>query len=757
MDTATAAFILLPLALLHVLMWRRRSLLAFQLLLDVGLLLIPVLPLLQGHHLGPGVPAAQAWGAPRTVGGSPEFTDFPLQFSVWWDEVRRLAAHGEPPFISDRIGGGAALLAHGQSAVLFPLQLPVWLLGPERGADVLGTWKLELTALGAFLLLRRLRLRPAAAATGALALSFTLLPTAWLLSPMTWFIAALPWAWFLLIGSLRGRRREAAGLALLLGVMGGSSLNPETAGFFWLGVLGGGAVLAWGKWRRLFRLAVPFAVAVLVAAAGALPVLAAIGDSPKLTIASDHAYPTPWLTWELRGRMLAWFLAPWRDGHPADGSWIWPFPWTAVVCWVGLLVLTLLAVAGPRRRLRRHALAWLVVVSTAFVLYLQLPPLARLLGMVPGLRLMIWVRAAFLMAFGLCCLAALAADSWLRRPRPTRLLVAALVASGASLGAVVSAPPSFRTLLACLLAGVPLAAAAALWRSAQARSWILPVLVLVEGCAVSMSAVPSHDLAVAGPRPPLLQRLVELAGEERVLGLGSALPANLAARAGLSDVRAFDPLRAAALATLHRALGCQGEDPPGPVTRPLAGLGGSWGVGWLATPADGVPEAFATGWVEVLRTQDGRIYRNTRALPPLRLATAAVCLPPDAVETIDYSTTVLAGEPLELGGTGKISVTERRPWRWRAEVEAHGRVLAVLHVPRSPGWRATVDGREAVIEEVNLGAMGVLLGEGRHQVCWLYFPPLLGLGGALSLAGLVLAGVLGLRRRSFGPFRGSPR
>jgi len=242
---AVALWIAVPLAAIHLLVRRRRAVLVFQVLIDAMLLVLPVRVLLSGAHLGPGFAGGEAWGAPVTISGSAEQSDLPLQFAVWWEEVRRLVASGEPPWISDRIGGGTPLFAHGQSGLPFPLQAPVWALGAERGTDVMAVWKLELAALGTFLLLRRLRLRSAAAATGALTYAFGLYTLSWLVVPLAWVVAATPWVWWTLIGCLRGRKAEAAGLALLLGALAGWSVHPESAAFLWMAIAVSGTVLAW--------------------------------------------------------------------------------------------------------------------------------------------------------------------------------------------------------------------------------------------------------------------------------------------------------------------------------------------------------------------------------------------------------------------------------------------------------------------------------------------------------------------------------
>src|SRR5207302_7607488 len=142
---------------------------------------------------------------------------------------------------------------NGQSGLPFPLQLPVFALGAERGTDVMSFWKLELAALGMFLLLSRFGVLPAAASCGGLAYGFGLYQLSWLVVPLGWVVAFAPWALRALVGTLRGRRGEAAFLAVLLGSLLGWSVHPESAGFLALALGLCGVVLGWGKARRVLR------------------------------------------------------------------------------------------------------------------------------------------------------------------------------------------------------------------------------------------------------------------------------------------------------------------------------------------------------------------------------------------------------------------------------------------------------------------------------------------------------------------------
>ena len=753
MDGAAALWILLPLAVVHVLARRSRALFLFQIAVDVALLLLPGRLLLRGLHVGPGVPGASGWGAPVPVAGSPEQSDVPLEFSVWWQEVRRLAAEGEPPWISDRIGGGVPLFANGQTGLPFPLQLPVWALGAERGSDVMAVWKLELAALGGFLLLRRLGAAPVAAATGALAFGLGLYQLSWLVVPLAWVVALAPWSWWALLGAVRGDRRHAALLAVLLGVLAGWSVHPETAGFLWLSTGISGVVLAWGRRRRLLRVVVPLVLALPVAAVGAIPALLTIANSAKLAASrSQPLYPAPGLSWQLRARMAALVLVPWREGHPAAGTWRLTFPHAAVAVGVGAVAAALAGAAPLRRRHRRAALALLVCGGAAAALVYQLPGFSQLGARLPLLGVMTWPRAGFLVSLAVACLSALALDAWLHRPARWRLAGTALGVQAAVVALVLSAPAALRpasygTLL--------LPGALALVAVAPALPPVaVPVLVALEAVTDGWDVVPgSRPVSSA---PAIVRELQSRVAAEggRVLATGVALPANLSARLGLADLRSMDPVRPLSLARLHQALGASGNDLPGLVTTPWAGLAGAWAVGWLATPAGGFSGPSALGWQDVLRDGEGRLYRNPRLQPALRLATKVIPPPGDAStggwEGIDFATTAVADEQVSVGGAATLTVIEGRPRRQVARVRANGRVLAVLHTPRAPGWRVFLDGRQVRLLECDLGAMGVVVPDGEHEVRWEYAPPGLAFGLVLTLAGLagsLLLSLSSLRRR----------
>jgi hypothetical protein len=67
-----------------------------------------------------------------------------------------------------------------------------------------------------------------------------------------------------------------------------------------------------------------------------------------------------------------------------------------------------------------------------------------------------------------------------------------------------------------------------------------------------------------------------------------------------------------------------------------------------------------------------------------------------------------------------------------------------------PGWRVTVDGQEKPLLTPDLALMGAVLPAGTHEVRFAFSPPILKLGGMISLISLVVIGGLTLYSRHQG-------
>ena len=78
--------------------------------------------------------------------------------------------------------------------------------------------------------------------------------------------------------------------------------------------------------------------------------------------------------------------------------------------------------------------------------------------------------------------------------------------------------------------------------------------------------------------------------------------------------------------------------------------------------------------------------------------------------------------------------------------------LLFLPIPLDRGWSARVNGQPAELVQVNHGFMGLHLRAGESAVELRYVPPLLRIGGLVSVASLCLCGLLLILRRKSAPF-----
>lgn len=123
-------------------------------------------------------------------------------------------------------------------------------------------------------------------------------------------------------------------------------------------------------------------------------------------------------------------------------------------------------------------------------------------------------------------------------------------------------------------------------------------------------------------------------------------------------------------------------------------------IGWVLTSYD-LPSPY-----EPVARHDGvTMYRNPGALP---MAALMMYGPPRII-------------PLDV---------HLDPSRASVTVDAEREGVVVLHQQAAPGWRVTVDGREAESISVDGLFRGVRVAPGRHRIVWTYRPPAL-FGGAI--------------------------
>jgi len=719
-----------PLALLHLWLARRHpEVLRFQLLVDLLLLAVCGPALLTGRDLDPvrclaGVRPFTSWQFAPETRYQPVQSDVVYQFHPWWAETRRQLLAGDLPSVSPRIGGGLPLLANGQTGLFAPVMLPVWALGPERGTTVMALWKLEAAAMGAYLLLLAgLRLPRTAASLGGVAWGGGQYLVAWLLVPLGWAVAALPWVWW---GVLAAARRRSGPVRIVLTGLGlgwllGAGLHPETSAAAVASALLAALVLHPRRWPRLAALAT---LAAASAAVLLLPTLLYARATARHVVNRDVNRARP--SWALRAELAAQTLIPAVWGHPGRGDWTRPYPHAPAAAGVGGVVLGALAAGAALRRRRRLVIAGLAVLAMPLLLVYRLPPLDWLLVRLPPLDRMSLVRFQVLVPWALVLLAALAVEGLVRgRRRRWPALAALALALTAAL--VIARPLALvPASLAAVLATVALAIAVAVGghRAPRLLPWLAAGELALLAWGLNPAAAP-HDLL---PEPPVmveLQRLVAAEGG-RVAGLGGVLPPNLASRYGLADLRASDPLRPLPFTRLMSALGEAEPVLGGPLERAPSGLLGAWGVRWLLAAPGAWP---GEGWQPVLADGDATLWRNDRTLPEVRVAGEVVSLPDAQARErlldpgLDLSRTVVVPPGVSVhAGHGEILHLDERPARVAAEVACDGPCLLVVARPWAPGWRARVDGEPAALVRTNLAGLGTVVPAGRHTAALDYSP-----------------------------------
>jgi hypothetical protein len=257
---------------------------------------------------------------------------------------------------------------------------------------------------------------------------------------------------------------------------------------------------------------------------------------------------------------------------------------------------------------------------------------------------------------------------------------------------------------------------------------LVPLLVAVELALLAVGVNPVASASDRLPRPPLVERLIELeAGNPcRIIGVDRSFSPNLPSRYGLRDLRASDPLRPVPFA---RLMGVFGEPPTilgGPLRRAPAGLCGAWGVGLAVTP----PGRDLPGWRKSYSDRDGAIWSNPLLLPEVRVVGRVHEEPDDPltlleiVGVLDFADTALvAGAAVDVEAeTVALELAKRTPTSVEASVECDGPCLVVVAQPWTPGWRAAVDGENAPLVRANIAGLGVVAPPGRHRVEFSYHP-----------------------------------
>lgn len=259
---------------------------------------------------------------------------------------------------------------------------------------------------------------------------------------------------------------------------------------------------------------------------------------------------------------------------------------------------------------------------------------------------------------------------------------------------------------------------------------VIAILELLRAARGVHGVTPPSQIA---PTTPLLAKLEADNDVFRVLPLHTFLSPNSATDYGLDDVRGYDALAPAAWRRRRAAIGkfadlATQRDAIEPWDLAPGGQAlDEWNVKYLMLPpqfAFGASELNARKGLdleEIYSGPDGRLFRNRRAKPRVRWE-----------------------------GQGAASVAERAPGLWRIDVRAEEAGLLRVVDPYFPGWKARIDGAEAVLAARPGEPMAVAVARGTHHVAFAYRPTSFRVGVVIGFVSVLVVGVALLRVRRAG-------
>jgi len=633
-----------------------------------------------------------------------------------WAATQRALLSGESPFWLDGEYCGHPPLFHQEAPLFYPPTVPLLLTGApvHRLADLFSLAHYWLAGFAAFLLLRRLTGRPAAAVFGGVA---------WMLSAR--MVQSALWPNAVAVSAL-----VPLGLYGLALIAGGS----RRAGVLWSASAGGLALLAArphvllaaaplvgcfatafvaravDRGRVLRDFALSAALAVALGAPSLVPTAALLPETSRsqgsLGVGGD---PQPLA----RGRGIDMVFLPVERA----GRWPESAAYAGVIPYALFLGGAFL-VWRRREGLARPELAACLaggVVGLSFAFGAKGP--YRLVAGLPLLR-GFRVPERFLLSWSLAVAigSALVLAWWLGRSRRPALVAALCVAA-----------------LAADL--VPHARAAAPTGDPAIYA-VTPAIVpeLSRRLGTDSAGFPRRYFSLAMPLDPTpFPDPVRLA----LLREAGALKGALGMRFGLEGVGGAGPALARTEEVVLR---------PGQRSFALAGAGA---VVLSAAGPDGRPSEYAPP-----------VLDPAAGLPRAFVVPEAIIVAPDAAVSAALSpsidprrTAVLEeGEPLarDAGWTDEgagARLVSRSPSRVVLEARASAPGFLVLLDAYESGWRATVDGSPAPVLRADAAFRAVRLPAGTHRVEFSYAPPGLREGLGIGLAGLLGLALAAIRLR----------
>lgn len=333
--------------------------------------------------------------------------------------------------------GGAALLANGQSAVLFPTEMVSRMLPGPRAATYSQAARLLIAAFGLFLVVRRFGLGEPAALAGAAVVVGSGYLQLWRLHPHSLTAAMLPWILGAALALAHRPRGRAAVALAVTGALGFLAGHVETLvhGMLFIALLAGAVAVRdlgrdrrrrraaaardglvrweprWPAERRLLAwTAVAAGLSLLLAAPVLVPFVENLLASWEWQRRGAVALPVE-ASWAVAVEQLAGAVTPWAWGDPRamapEGGTVGPNNAAELAggsLGMAAWVLIALGVTAPRRRDGREGVPfprWCLALGLLGLLVgAQIPGLPRLFAALPLMghsilaRLSLWAVLA---------------------------------------------------------------------------------------------------------------------------------------------------------------------------------------------------------------------------------------------------------------------------------------------------------------------------------------------------------------------------
>jgi hypothetical protein len=704
-------------------------------------------------------------------------------------QVRDALRSGRLPVWTAGIGAGRPLLAAQQSAPFFPVNwigdiFPYW-----ESLVWIAALKLTLAALGTFLLCRALGVGMAPAVLGGVTFGFGICLIMWSSHPHVNAYLLLPWL-FLMGERLcqRGRLVDAAALAAVVGLafVGG---HPQS------GMIVGIAAAAWVAYRLLqlrsmrglmLRRAGLAGFAALLGLALAAVMLVPFAEALSQSYNTSRGGPPL----AARAGLSLFFPEYWGRPDravPLDTGPVLstgPSNFQERTLYIGALP-AVLAIAGLfARRPRGPQLFFAGLGVSALLVALDSGPIAEAVRELPVVSDAQINRVVVVATFAGAVLAAFGLERLLlgSSPERRRMMRAALVVALLPAVTVLAAHPSSLEVLGdgvrrmlgrdTPLTGEIIGLAALLrWLVFAIAAFALVAAIVLRpprarvlsGAGIGLAFIdlvvmgwgyqPAMDKSRASPPEPEAVRVMRRLSNEggRVAG-PDALGPNTATRWGLEDARGHElPVVErhqrlwAALGGGFRTFQRTWVDPASP---------GSPKVLDLFAVEDGFDGAHTYPYLPVVyRGPDGVVMSNPTALPRAfvaygwrRSSSLQQSLDLTAEATAEQSRDQPAIEtsespPAQSPSPASIArIVEDTETLVTVDVSSSKPGHLVLLDTYYPGWRATVDGRDAEIRPAVAAFRAVKVPPGRHEVRFRYRPASVYAGAAITLVALFAIG-----------------